>query len=814
MKMLQRFKNQNEYANVLIDKHNFFDDDVKKVTPALVEEFIDHVLIDKKTYSTCLLVGVPPDGSGSGLPRNLSNTFVDQLIKIENTEDFLLGLSYCCFPVPGAQAKKLVDDALYANKISRKDMDKATARDSGVAAHSLDLDFESKDYVFIYEQIYNNLQRLFDYHFIVTIWSDSKDGLDRAVSVLDGVLKSNMVQYEIPYNCILETYMSAQPYPGLSRIARQQQLSNDAGELVPLRNSLNTGAETGLIYGLRKSDGQPFVIDIEAQAAGHHIIIGGTGSGKTVTMMKILMTCHDMLGHKFVYITPKSDAQTNYKNVARSYKDLAQIVNLGVDKDGMGQNINPLQVIKSDGLNTDEQYISLFNDHLELVTAFFAAMDTSSIMDDYVIQSVIELYRKFGIRRREVETWKDLPGDKWPVLLDLRDIWNDDLKNKNRAKSAEAMLNRTSRLETSWEYINQPTNVELDKEIIVVDISRIPGTLQDAMNVFVTGFVGMRFNADVTKRTDVLIDEGRVFLNNKKLADFIIRLYTQGRSAGMSCLFGTQNATDFKDEEVRELFKNNSFVNIIMGNVRKNSYESLQKFFILTEDDMALLRTCGVGEGLIQVGHTTTAVKFELTEYERKIILNSAGQLAEDGINEIDYKLKNDKFKSLIEDEDVIISDWISGDPKKLAKNRKAYTVQRVFKKGATTVWIKPHLVKNGKIGHQSIDHYATVLQIASYLLHRGCSVEVKHNDDTDILAVIKGRKLAIEYERPGSHAKSEIREKNQRNILKYGSCLFVCTSENYKIISDDDCVGVDNTVIRGVNLREYLDQFLSEKTP
>ena len=806
MRLLSKFKNKNEIAHAAVAQTKYYAEDVRRITPTIIEEFEDHLLIDKEVYATCIIVGVPPSKTGRGFPRNLAPDFTDQILELEATGEYLIGISYSCAPVPHEEAQDLVDDALFKNKISRTEIDKKTQQESGTSAHSLRYDIEGNDYVDIYHRIYNNETRLHDCQYIITLWSESLNGLKNGISRIKGPMNSNISHMEVPYYKILDTYMAAQPYPILSEKAEIQQISEDCGQLIPLRDPVAALSNTGLIYGERKADKAPYIIDLDKLASGNHLLIGSTGSGKTVLLMKLLMGCYDLLGHRVIYITPKPDNRTNYLAVAEYYQDKAAVINIGAKKGY--NNINPLQVMIDENASyqTDGDYIELFNNHLELVTAFFRVLNTSDNMDNYVNESLIEIYRRNGIIRKDPGTWKNLPGDKWPVLLDLREVWKEDSKNKN--PSAEAMLNRTSRLETSWEYINRPTDVKFNKDIIIIDISSVPGTLQDAMNVFVTGMVGMRFNTDLSKKTNVIIDEGRVFLNDKKLAEFILKMYTQGRSFGLNAWFTTQQPSDAKDEDVKELLKNNSFVNIVMGNVQPNSYDTIKAFFNLSSHDMEALSGCGVGQGLCQVNNTVTAVNFALTDLESDVILGTNNNTIKAG-HDSGFVVLDKRILPLAEEHDSYVEDWIDGDPKSLSPGRDRHTIQRAFKTGTTSIWIGSSKVKDGKIMNQTIDHYATVLQIASYLLHRGASVTVNHHDDADVVAEINGVKIAVEYERPRSHTTQELIEKNQRAQKQYDKVLFVCTSTNYKQLASDKCIGQNQTAARGSMLREHLDNLI-----
>ena len=806
MRLLSRFKNKNEIAHAAVAQTKYYAEDVRRITPTIIEEFEDHLLIDKEVYATCIIVGVPPSKTGRGFPRNLAPDFTDQILELEATGEYLIGISYSCAPVPHEEAQDLVDDALFKNKISRTEIDKKTQQESGTSAHSLRYDIEGNDYVDIYHRIYNNETRLHDCQYIITLWAESLKGLKNGISRIKGPMNSNISHMEVPYYKILDTYMAAQPYPILSEKAEIQQISEDCGQLIPLRDPVAALSNTGLIYGERKADKAPYIIDWDSLAAAHHIIIGATRSGKTVLLMKLLMGGYSLLGWNFFYVTPKPDNRTDYLAVADYYQDAASVINIGKNKGD--QNINPLQVMIDSNVDylDDAECVNKFNDHLDLLMSFFRVLDTSDVMDNYVLESVIEIYKRYKIIRKDPATWKNIPGDKWPVLADLRELWKEDAKNKN--VSAIAMVARTTWLETTCEYISRPTDVKFNKPITIVDLSGVPIPLQSAMNVLVVGLIGARFKTPRKKPTMVIIDEGRVFLNDAKISELIMRMYTQGGSGDLYTCFTTQQAGDISTKETKELFQNNAFVKVAVGNAQPQSYKMIQDFFGLSDHDMQEYIRCGQGQGLVMVNNTVTPVDFALTDLESDVIL---------GTNKNTIKARHDsgfvvldkRILPLAEEHDTYINDWIDGDPKSLSPGRDRHTITRAFKPGTTSIWIGSSKVKDGKIMNQTIDHYATVLQIASYLLHRGATVNVNHHDDADVVAEINGRTIAVEYERPRSHTTQELIEKNQRAQKQYDKVLFVCTSTNYKQLASDKCIGQNQTAARGSMLLEHLDNLI-----
>jgi hypothetical protein len=89
--------------------------------------------------------------------------------------------------------------------------------------------------------------------------------------------------------------------------------------------------------------------------------------------------------------------------------------------------------------------------------------------------------------------------------------------------------------------------------------------------------------------------------------------------------------------------------------------------------------------------------------------------------------------------------------------------------------------------------------------------VSINHNADVDLIIEINGKKIAIEYERPGSHNFDELVEKRQRAESVAVDTIFICQQANLsKVI---EAVGEKNAIPRGNELIERLTELIQGGT-
>ena len=536
------------------------------------------------------------------------------------------------------------------------------------------------------------------------------------------------------------------------------------------------------------------MIDLKTLAASHMLLVGMTGAGKTFTSMILLMRALTMLRKRVIYVTPKSDKGTDYRAVCEYFG--GAVIDIGNGE----SNINPLQIMYDESSHGD--LIRVFDDHFELLTQFFQVLfeGLSINMTNYISESLIETYKRKGIIRGIPETWAHRTD--FPNMLDLRAVWLEDAKDTKNV-TAKALADKSFLFTTSWSFMNKPTNINLSSDFIVCDISNVPESLKDALNVFTTGLMGLRFRTDNIKGTVLMIDEGAVFLRNPKLSTFLLRALTQGRSFGVSLWLATQQPSDLQKVNLSEEFRTNMPLSIILGNMRSDTVDIVKGFFKLDENATTDLLSAGVGEGLLLVGEEVIPIRFKPSQLEEEIIkgkLNKQIASVHDGI-----KLKHDGLLSIVSEQSIIFQEWIDGDDAQLKTlGYESRRVQRAVGAGMVRVWIKRDVLEGESIHNQSIDHYCTVGYIAGYLAVNGILSTISHQDGADITFDTPAGKVFIEYEHATQNV--QVLQKKKQDINS-GELVFVGNASNIKYLYD--AVGEQNVIKRGQQLADFLDSVI-----
>jgi len=803
-------REQTKYEN-----ESYWNSAIRHITPVTIEEHRSgqYVIINKTKFARCIIVGIPPH-SLNGYPPGMDESIISELIGLY-TFGNQLTLSLKLIPIDTETVTKTLKKAMFVNQVAQEESKSKNKKESKKVSKEevtnlidMDLQLDKRHITENYEITSENKEKNFHTALIITFKSNTEDGLFAIESSVTSILNSKGVRFEIPDYQQKQTYIASQPFNICPDYTQVQMLTPYAATLTCARNVNTRSDDNGLFFGYDRYTNKTILVDLDKLAAQHLLGVGATQSGKTYTLLLLLMRAHSMLNRRIIYCTPKADNRTNHRAVIDYLGDEAELIDIGIN----GHNINPLQILydrtqMKDNIN---EYINIYNNHKAIITRFLDVWfkDTGSInMSNFIDYSLNKIYENAGIYRDIPSTWHNA---KWPVMNDLIKFWESELKiaDKEDRKTIKAILNKTFSLGEGGilSYMNRPTDIDLSKNFILFDLSFTPEIIKDAMYVLITGIMSQRFRTDTKKSTIIAIDEARVFLENPQLSKFLMTTLTQGASHKIALWLLTQQATDFIKNGVDSEFQNNTYIKLILGNnIGKDNIKPFQDYFNLDSTNSEHLISAGVGEGLLIVGSNKTPIVFKPTKLEHSIL---KGAYSKSEKKETDVELLvesseiNTKLIDTIIQEGFCLNEW--NPNQNIIKNWSKHRVANIFGAGLINAYIN----ENSMPTNQSIDHFSSVLQIASHLiLHDVEDVKIDHYNTVDISFKIDDQTWGLEYEIEGSHSPSELIKKKTRAQSNYNNVIFVCSSTYYKKLSQT--LGEDFVIKRGITLKEFIESII-----
>jgi len=802
-------------------------DITRKILPPSIEEHRTYLALTDGTYIKCITVGVPKFDV-PGYSRSIDPGLIGALLNTAQDRCFI-GYSFALTPFDQAESNRALEDAEFRNiqdQLNDADANKLNHAKNKTMFIADEIRSDQRD-------IHEQKKKQFYTSCIITIRADSLDELNIAYSHVVTILSNNLVGYTPPEKKMLETYKSAQPWGDIAKDTVVDCTSPQVASLLPMMRLDSRTDLKGIWFGNQKMQnpldtGKPIMIDLGALSAGHGIIFGPTGSGKTVLEIVLGMRAHDQEDYRVVYLTVKSDAGTQFRSVPGFYKERGVVIDLGIGKDKSA--INPLQIIFDEVMidGSDEEYLRIYYKHKMTVASFFDAFLKTGLTDNqshYLDKTLNDIYSRYGIISTTAdritchpEKWHD--GVNFPTVHLLRKLWKDEMDSKGLGRlreSAESLYNRTGNLSTlgAYAYINRQTNADLSKDFIVFDLSGLDKGMQDAMSALVTAVIGARFNTDAERKTLLIIDEGVAFARNPERLNFISDAYMMGRSQQITAVISFTQPTDMTVELAAMLKTNSMWAYVLGKGMGKDSVEYVEKFFKLAPEDVNELKNSGIGEGLLILGNQTIPINFKVTDQEMNVLK---------GIDSAEEKAPtDDAFRIISSVADIVIEhgfcldEWIN-NPDTDEMKRKCYEphlVQRVDSNGKAKAWVLSEIIDKSdpnkpKVYNQTLDHYASVIQIAGLLLQKGFDdVTVNHFDKEDVRARLGDQEFSFEYERQGSHTEKQLETKRINLESTNSRCFFVCQKSYEKFVAK--AVGAHNTYTRGATLKTAIDAVLRE---
>jgi hypothetical protein len=784
-----------------------------------------HIICDN-TITKYILVGITRHGE-RGLPKHLNEELLNSLMAVEVGE-YTIGMTTAIIRVPNGEASMALHSAemmQIGNQHVERKGNKSEYVSSDTRSDLTDTNDDAK-------KIHNQEEVMTWTAFILSVMAETEEDMQTAVGHITQVLGAKLVRNEIPSGKMEQVMKTALPFPYMPEWAHGNPLTKHAAILLAAQNVNTHSDDRGLRMGhIKGKPSQPLTIDLDKLPAKHLLAVGQTGSGKTTAILTYLARATNELHNKkgftnVVFVTAKHDEGTNHRHLALQAGDDGVVIDIGPGK----QMMNPLQIVYNakNIKDTPFEWAAVVHRHVSLLTRFFAVFleeGMSAPKRSYINESVIRLYAEYGIHVDRPETLKEsLQTVKYPLMEDLIDLWIQDRDAGglgDRMKTINSLINNTFQLSHNGalSYVNTDSAIDINKRVIVIDVSAITDErMREAMNVFTTGILWQKFRDTRKdgKQTIIAIDEARTFLKNPTTRADLINQLTQARSDNVAIWLMTQQLSDISKNDVEDEVKNNMFINLAFGPGRDESKIPLVKeYYNFTDGEIRDWVKCGVGEAMIMCQGNKSPVEIKLTDYELSVIKGTKWKNESTNQSTAIGSCIDERVQKLVEESGLCLASWCTDETDEeyfggLGWGRQ--TFNSATGQGLVKAWVRPGLIKNGKVGSQSEDHYATVIQIAGWLLMAGISETiVHHTDNVDISSKIGDEWIAFEFEKPRSHTKDELMRKQQRAEENHSICYFIGVTENIKFLKD--AVIKQNVFPRGTQLRRLMDNLIEERT-
>jgi len=174
-------------------------------------------------------------------------------------------------------------------------------------------------------------------------------------------------------------------------------------------------------------------------------------------------------------------------------------------------------------------------------------------------------------------------------------------------------------------FLNKPSNVDINKKLVVFSIRDMEDELKPAAMYIITHFIWGAVRKNLKKRL-LVVDEAWWMMKSDDTASFLFMLAKRGRKYYLGLSTITQDVTDFIKSKYGVPIITNSSIQILMKQ-SPSSIENLQKIFNLTNEEKYTLLESGVGEGIFFAGLKHVAIKVIASYTEDQIVTSDPAQI-------------------------------------------------------------------------------------------------------------------------------------------------------------------------------------------
>ena len=446
-------------------------------------------------------------------------------------------------------------------------------------------------------------QKMFDVGLYITIYADNEQELFKTENEIKSILEAKLVYIKPALFQQEEGFKSVIPIGNDLLQVHQKLNSEPLSSLFPFV-SFDLTSNKGILYGVNRHNSGLIIFDRFSLENYNSVTIATSGSGKSfTTKLEILRTL--MFDTDVIVIDPENE----YKYLAEAVGGRYFSISLSSD-----HHINPFDLPIPTADETAADVIR--RNVIELVGLFRLMLGGLSPEEDAIVdRAITETYAL-----KDITPDSDIANAEPPLLSDFEMVLAG-------MEGTESLLQRIQKFtKGSWStFLNQPSNVSINKRLIVFSIRDMEDELKPVAMYIVTHFIWNAVRKTLKKRL-LVVDEAWIMMRSEDTASFLFGIAKRGRKYYLGLATITQNIDDFMKSQYGVPIVTNSSIQVLLKQ-SPSSIDNLQKTFHLTDEEKYLLLESGVGEGIFFAGLKHVAVKVIASYTEEQIVTSDPSQI-------------------------------------------------------------------------------------------------------------------------------------------------------------------------------------------
>ena len=526
-------------------------------------------------------------------PRFLTDSWFAPIINLDKMFD----ISVFIHPTDTADVLKK-----FQKKVAEVQSQIMTREDRGLVRDPM-LDTAYRDLEQLRDSLQQAQEKMFDVGVYITIYGDSTEQLDKTESEIKTILESRLVYIKPALFQQEQGFRSALPL-GNDELEVHSKLNSEPLSSIFPFVSFDLTSDKGILYGVNRHNASLVLFDRFSLENYNSVTFAKSGSGKSyATKLEILRTL--MFDTEVIVIDPE-----------REYEYLADAVggryfNISLSSE---HHINPfdLPVPREDESSSDVLRTNI----VSLVGLFRIMFGGLTPEEDAIIdRAITETYAL-----KDITADSDFSQIEPPLLSDFEMVLTG-------MEGSESLVQRlTKYTKGTWAgFLNQPTNVDLNKRLEVFSVRDMEDDLKPVAMYLITHYIWTAIRKNLKKRL-LVIDEAWWMMKSPETASFLHGIAKRGRKYYLGLATITQDVDDFLKSPYGLPMLTNSSIQLLLKQ-SPTSIDAVQKTFNLSDEEKYLLLESDVGEGIFFAGLKHVAIKIDASYTEDQIITSDPSQL-------------------------------------------------------------------------------------------------------------------------------------------------------------------------------------------
>lgn len=557
------------------------------IAPSALQITPNHLQIGDKFVRTIFI---------ATYPRFLNANWLSPIINLDRVFDVAVFVN----PQPTATVLKQLRDQLA--RVQAQIMEEEAA---GKVRNPI-LETAAQDIEALRDQLQQGTERFFQVGLYLTIYENSVKDLDETEGKFKSILDAQLVLPKQTTFRMLEGFLTTSPLADDRILALTSLNTQPISSTFPFVSSDLT-SNSGILYGINTTNNSLVLFDRFSLENANSVVFAKSGAGKSYTVkLEILRSL--ILGTQVLIIDPEDE----YKYLSDTVGGTNVRISINSD-----QHINPFDLPTP---KDEESWSDVFNSHILSLSGLMKLLmggnltpEEESLLDQALIQT-------YAIKDIVPESdFSNLPP---PVLSDLQNMLEG-------MTGAERMATRLNKFTTGTfaGFLNNPTNVQLDNQLVVFGIRDLEDELRPIAMYSVLNHLWTQVRREKKKRI-LVVDEAWWVMKFPVGAEFLFNIAKRGRKYYCGLTTISQDIPDFMSTAQGKAIVTNSSIQMLMKQ-SPAAIEIIQQTFNLTDSEKYYLLEARVGYGLFFLGANHVGIRVLASYAEDQIITSDPKQLLE-----------------------------------------------------------------------------------------------------------------------------------------------------------------------------------------